>query len=417
MATMMPTWTLALSACQYPGGIFDRTPRESADKSKGKLGERPAGWAAAGPAERGLAAAQAWLHERRPDLWVHCGDSVYLDATAGLLTAGALSQRPEHIYRDAHMLSNHYRGGVPTYHLMDDHEIGDNWEPSANLSRQRSLDKKRQNAKAYFDAHSPNRRAGAPLWQRLDPARTRGNLVFLGDTRSARTTRFTRDPYDARRPGKARLLGTAQMRALKQALLDARRKHSSAFRFVATPSIFLPRHLATIEHPASALRADGWDGYPRSQHEILATIADGDITNVVFVSGDEHLGCVATAEVQRIDKPASKPVTLWSVHVGAMYAPFPFANAIEAEFADPGDAWEFTSGSGTYRCCVLDTWFPHRERIPASGEAPGANDGFAVIDVHAPADARANAARNFSVTYHYAWGEGAAVCWPPTAAA
>lgn len=412
-----PTWTLALSACQYPGGILDRTPRECQNRREDRFDDRPAGWAATGPAERGLAAAQAWLLERKPDLWVHCGDSVYLDATAGLPSAGTLSQSAEHIYRDARTLSNHYRGGVPAYHLMDDHEIGDNWEPSANRSRQQRLRADLNQARATFDVHSPNARAGEPLWQHLEPACARGNLVFLGDTRSERDTRFVRDPYDARRPRKARLLGMAQMRALKQALLDARRAHSNAFRFVATPSIFLPRHLATIEHRASALRADGWDGYPWSQHELLAAIADHDITNVVFVSGDEHLGCVATAEVQRTDPP-STPVTLWSVHVGAMYAPFPFANAIEAEFADPGDAWTFESGGGTYRCCVRDTWFPHRYRTTAPGEAPGAHDGFAVIEVHEEQPhARADPARDFTVTYHYAWGNGDPVCWRRTAAA
>ena len=84
----------------------------------------------------------------------------------------------------------------------------------------------------------------------------------------------------------------------------------------------LPRHLFATDPTtaASALRSDGWEGYPHSLNELLAFIAEQRIRNVVSLSGDAHLSCVATATSQGEDGP---PLVVYSIHSSALYAPFP----------------------------------------------------------------------------------------------
>ena len=105
---------------------------------------------------------------------------------------------------------------------------------------------------------------------------------------------------------------------------------SATLRVIASPAILLPRHARAIQwgSAASALRSDSWDGFPRTLREVLACIAECQIPNVVFVSGDEHLSCVARVE---IEAKGYAPVVLHSVHSSPLYAPFPFANSQRAD--------------------------------------------------------------------------------------
>ncbi|HRO57859.1 MAG TPA: alkaline phosphatase D family protein, partial [Burkholderiaceae bacterium] len=83
-------------------------------------------------------------------------------------------------------------------------------------------------------------------------------------------------------------------------------------------------------YPAGVLRFDAWDGYPRSLHRLLAYIATHRLQRLVFVSGDEHLSCVARIELEADD--GQTLATLHSVHCSALHAPWPFANSRPADF-------------------------------------------------------------------------------------
>ena len=115
---------------------------------------------------------------------------------------------------------------------------------------------------------------------------------------------------------------------------------------------------------AAALRSDGWDGYPASLHQVLACIAEAKVHNVVFVSGDEHLSCVARIELETNGHP---PVIVHSVHSSPLFAPFPFANSDRADLAAV-DAFDVPAphAGGPYKCSVRTVFAP-----------PG--DGFAVL--------------------------------------
>ena len=137
---------------------------------------------------------------------------------------------------------------------------------------------------------------------------------------------------------------------------------STAYRrVVITPSILLPRRLASSEHPAGALRSDAWDGYPGALHALLAALAERPRLKGLFLSGDEHLPCVLRAEVARADGSAAAPAELLSVHTGALYAPYPFANSRPEDFSDErsfGFRAEHAGAVRDYVCRIRSCWFP-----------------------------------------------------------
>ncbi len=367
----------------------------------------------AGPADRALELLNTFLDRRpRPDIWVLAGDQVYVDATAGLFdptialgteSAGGARGRVEtfdhalrltYTRRDENPWWSPLTGYVPMRQLIDDHEIVDNWEPSFDAGQNTRLSALRDTAVARFPPVTSGTRSPSQLWFADTIAR---HQFFFGDTRTERTARCPKTLFDA---DQARIMSKQQMRALTDMLLaaqyawpDGARRH----KFVATPSILLPRRLTTQECAASALRSDAWDGYPASLHALLAFIANHGVENCVFLSGDEHLCCVATVTVQRT-APGLPPVILHSIHAGAMYGPWPFANSIPEDFArDEEFEFEYMDvGSGTsrYRCSVR-SWFP-----------PRAMDGFATASVD-----YCKGGANLRVSFHGV--DGKTQDWPP----
>lgn len=352
-----------LAACQYPAGMLDRTPQS-------KLG-------AAAHDEPATAALQRWsgpafaarrrmrerFDRRRPHptalLWA--GDRIYIDATAGLLDPlaglGPPPARPGPVPSTA--TDPQYLALVRAYQAvegqwpypmqmekdlhvgLDDHEIVDNWEPSADPARQEALQRLGDVGIAAHLQMRPQQSRGTALW---------GARTFLGGwplfTIDSRTERSVRSPATL---GTARLIGNAQWQALQQWL---RQPVAGPRRLLLSPAILLPRRLTTAEHPAGALRSDAWDGYPASLHDLLATLADEQVHGCVFLSGDEHLACVVRAEVWR-EGGADRKVRFWSVHTGAMYAPYPFANGRPEHFADEREFGFASAASGSdarYRC-------------------------------------------------------------------
>jgi hypothetical protein len=213
--------------------------------------------------------------------------------------------------------------------LLDDHEIEDNWEPRSGDSRRDPVMVEGRRSYLKFqraagpEPEEPVGDSRDPLWYRFA---VRGFPFFMADTRTERTAR-TANTLD-----RARIMSRCQFVRLLQWLAKQHRDRPDVPKFIATPSIFLPRHLRAIRRgqPVSALRADGWDGYPYSFHRLLAFIARRRIGRVVFLSGDEHLACVARATITPC---GGAPVVIHSVHCSPLFAPFPFANSQRAELA------------------------------------------------------------------------------------
>jgi phosphodiesterase/alkaline phosphatase D-like protein len=128
-------------------------------------------------------------------------------------------------------------------------------------------------------------------------------------------------------------------------------------KFVISPSMLLPRHRRAVQRDStlewsnlSALHSDSWDGYPNTLREVLAYIAAKKIRHVVFLSGDEHRGWVAAAD---LFDAAGNPITrVHSIHSAAIYAPFPFANSIDEDLVEDETIDIVHEGYGNYRCVV-----------------------------------------------------------------
>lgn len=343
-----PDITFAIASCQYPAGMLDR---QVAEASYRRLAAR---LDAAGP---------------KPECLLLLGDQVYVDATAGLFDPGTRFDRfvlpYQSLYRSRAVQDVLRR--LPAYMLLDDHEIDDNWEPAAGADP-RNDPYLQEGRRAYRDfqrrATPPRAAAGDnsgdddALWFSF----ARGGFhFFMADTRTEREAR------GAATIERARIMSEAQFEKLLGWLDEQDRRTP---KFIATPSILLPRHLRAIQngHPASALRSDGWDGYPRSLHRLLAHIADRQIRNVIFLSGDEHLSCVARATVSSLQ--TGRSVAVHSIHSSALHAPFPFANSIPEDLVAEETFPFAPAGTGDgYRCAVSVERF-----------IPG--DGFAVLRVY-----------------------------------
>jgi phosphodiesterase/alkaline phosphatase D-like protein len=191
----------------------------------------------------------------------------------------------------------------------DDHEIGDNWEPFRP------------------GGTGPRYRHGlAAYWRHQRPGETRDKAVqimdegpgwklFMADSRTQRPHR------SAETLARALILGDEQTQQLEAWLLAA---PADTLKIVSSAALLLPRSRQSIDEP---LYLDNWQGYPASFCRLLAFVCDHQLRNLVFLSGDTHLGCRAEVTVRNLESGAS--TEFQSCHAPALYAPYPFANETE----------------------------------------------------------------------------------------
>jgi cholesterol oxidase len=357
-----PAVSFALMSCQYPCDILDHMPAGTV--------ETP------GPADASLLKLGKLLDGTpgapSPTLLLMAGDQVYIDATAGLFDPKSQDDRYRNPYytffasRGPQAVLN--RPGVDVRMMLDDHEISDNWEPG-DEPLPREADSPLRSGLVAFHRFQRDDAAG-PRAEAFESFEHRGLHFFLADTRTERQARKACDFFDKL------IMGEKQLLQLKSWLVAPER--SSAPKFVLTSSILLPRRLATARDEACGLHSDAWDGYPRSLQALLEWVCDHQVQNLVFLSGDEHLGCEASITVRRIDGVAS--VNLRSVHCPALYAPYPFANSVEEDFAAI-DRFGWCAASGASYHCEVSAGFPvaRRHGFAVLTASPGV--GAAAVDV------------------------------------
>lgn len=326
---------------------------------------------------------------RRPQFLLLVGDQIYVDGTAGLFDPTSQFDRFVRPYEILYRMKpvREVLRRLPTYMVLDDHEIRDNWEPRVDDTRpdRDMVEGRRSYLKFQRRAGPPEVNpvgdSSHPIWFAI---KREPFGVFMADTRTERKVRT------ARHVAPARIMSDAQMAKLLEWLGD--KAHENAPKIVATPSILLPRHARALQRKkvVSALRSDGWDGYPRSLRQVLTHIAREKIRNVVFVSGDEHLACVARVEVAAVD---GEPVVFHSVHSSPLFAPFPFADSVREDLVareefdfhptrdrddgadDDNDSRDDEQGGGRVFHCRVDTKFA----------VPG--DGFVILRLYQEDDA------------------------------
>lgn len=255
---------------------------------------------------------------------------------------------------------------APTYMILDDHEIEDNW----------SQDRIRDQAKhrlfnvaigaymSYQWSHGP-RSFGRRLYYQFDCA---GYPFFVLDTRTQRQKDDVEESL-----ADNHLLGypkidpahRGQVEELLTWLTSMQQARGNTPKFIATSSVFAPNAMneridragASIEdtlfgsNRERRLGSDSWPAYPNTKRAIVEHMVGVGIQNVVFLSGDIH--CSNIAELQF--EPNPHGLRAYDVTSSAFYWPFPFAdgdpNGYVHDSQDPAqrDLFPFLGGQMHYR--------------------------------------------------------------------
>jgi phosphodiesterase/alkaline phosphatase D-like protein len=330
-----------------------------------------------GPAESSLWRLGARL-ENDPSIrfTVLTGDQVYVDRTAGLFDPGRLLERLSFAY-EAFLLNAGLQrvlrvAGAEIFPMLDDHEVADNWEPRPRgYGHDELQDEMAQGRRLYVMRQRsmwPQAVRGTVSDKRLWLAtELHGHAFFFTDTRSRRQGRTIGNLAHAS------ILGKPQSAELHK-WIRAQGPESPP-SFVVSASIVLPRYLSMRGRPGGrnplglALQTDSWAGYPGSLHTLLARLYDANAQRVVFLSGDEHLSCIASITIECMFE--ARKVVVYSVHSSALYAPYTFANSSIDDFA-AHESFEFIDEqkhAGLCRKfrCHVETFFPD------------SGDGFAIL--------------------------------------
>ena len=309
----------ALGSCRYPAAMVDR---ERADASFGRL--------------RDLIDAKG---SDAPSLLLLAGDQIYADATAGLFDPKDRRARFYDAYREVWTAPNarEVLRQLPTYMMLDDHEVCDDWHPQDQCDDESERNKEwgLDAFVSYQFAHSPRnagdlcKRAGRPL-----PAGTLnspsayfysfdagGFGFFACDTRTGRKDR-------------SRIMSDEQFAALTHWLEERQGDgdYGDRPKFVLSPSVVVP-FLKATQGGAYAARSDGWDGFPDSLCALFSFIAEKRIQNVVFLCGDPHLSMASEIS---FEGEGISGLRALCIVASPFYAPYPFANAKAGDFVDNG---------------------------------------------------------------------------------
>jgi hypothetical protein len=340
----------ALGSCQYPGGILDK---QLAYQSYALLDQRLVS-----------------NHVNKPQFLTLVGDQIYADATAGLLDPSTKFDRYSmpylRLYEHKHVRSVLRK--LPSYNMLDDHEIIDNWEPVVNNDDcTQALETARDSGvRAFLKYQRGEERpsdydlAQEPLWYQF---RQQQHDFFMCDTR---TQRAARTAENITKPHTT-IIDETQHLALEKWLQSS---STEPAKFVLSSSMLLPRHAPLHGNGgsiASAIRVDSWDGYPVSLHRLLAFLVDQQKDNIVFLSGDDHLACFA--EIHICNQDTQKHITTWSAHCPGLYTPFPFANGRIDDFEGTlasdqiikTSHFDFQHEESSYHCRVVAR-FGHSEK-------------------------------------------------------
>jgi alkaline phosphatase D len=220
--------------------------------------------------------------ERKPEFFVHLGDTMYADRPKQGLVAQTLAQyRGKHaeVRADPHM--QRFMASAPTFAIWDDHEVADNFDRDHPL-----IDVGRQAFREWWPVRTDDPR-------RLHRRFSWGPLAdfFMLDTRQYRSSWRMR----ADDPAKT-MLGAAQ----KDWLLQELRASSAPFKILLSPSPF---------NGSTAL--DSWAGFKAERAEIDRYVAEQKLRRVLVLSGDWHMAMDLSRRGTSLDEVVVGPIAAW----------------------------------------------------------------------------------------------------------
>lgn len=315
------TLTMVIGSCQYTAGIID--DRVAFDSYRALKREMD-------PFDFGLDNNKPAL-----DLMLLLGDQIYVDATAGLFDPLDQVQaffRPYEKWLFNRNVRNIMRK-LPSYMMLDDHEINENWEPGHDEEK---LDLGRKAFK-LFQFGKENARDPDQFW---GPIEASPLPIFMLNSRTDRDSRIGTQAKDAQ------MLSDTQFKALIQ-WVDSAPEDKPCI--ICSSSILLPRHYPVNKEEDAATTLDTIDGYPATFAALLAMVAARPNRVFLFLSGDEHIPLVAT--IQIFDDSNNLITKTHSVHTSSLYAPYPFANGDKHQLIDE-EKINLTLPSGDISCAV-----------------------------------------------------------------
>ena len=292
-----------------------------------------------------------------PRFTLMTGDQIYADMFNRLIPIGRADSYEE--FRERYLTAFGSRNirrlmrRLPTYMILDDHEIEDNW----------TQDRIRRDAKhllftiaidaylSYQWSHGP-RSFGKRLYYRFDCGRY---PFFVLDTRTQRYLEGEDgDLSDNHMLGRPTLPGSPPGQLLR--LLDWLRAQQEARgnvpKFIVTSSVFVPSPMSGRAERGDLAqeRSDSWPGFPNTRAAILRCLVDHGVQNVVFLAGDIH--CSNVARMSFTGSPAAEDIVAYSVTSSAFYWPFPFADGEPSDYVHDStaegqkDSFTFADGGG-----------------------------------------------------------------------
>ena len=279
------------------------------------------------------------MRQAQPDVFVHCGDTIYADQPIAAevklddgsvwrnLVTPAKSKVAETLeeFRGAYLYNllddnmRRFNAEVAQIALWDDHEVRDNWYPQQVLDDARYTERKASvlaaRAKQAFFEHQPIRPSAA------EPGRIYRSFdygpsleVFALDLRSYR------GPNSPNRQAEAgadtALLGAAQVRWLEQRL----RASQATWKVVACD---MPLGLVVADGPTHfEAVATGDGGGPLGREleiaGLLRALRAHDVRNVVWITGDVHYAAAHHYDPARARFKDFKP--FWEFVAGPLHA-------------------------------------------------------------------------------------------------
>jgi alkaline phosphatase D len=276
-----------------------------------------------------------------PAFFLMVGDQIYADMLNRLVPI-ARADTPEE-FRDRYLKAFGSRNmrrllrSVPTYMILDDHEIEDNWvRGRLDRSDKRLLFNYAISAyMSYQWLHGP-RNFDKRLYYNFT---CQGFPFFVLDERTQRI----RDDDD-RNLEDNHLLGypaknpdyKGQIDHLCDWLRDQQDRIGNRLKFIVSPTVFVPNPVASI-NDNKKWKSDSWPAFPITRRQLLRTIVDHNVHNVVFLSGDIHCSNVAAMTFHH-DQDGELPLKAFSITSSAFYWPFPFADGDPLDYVHDSHA-------------------------------------------------------------------------------
>ena len=319
-----------VGSCRYPGWLWKS---RLADRIFGPMLDEAQG-------RDGRAAARMVLL---------VGDQIYADRFNRNLSIGRADTFDE--FQDRYLAAfgspnmRRLLRSVPTYMILDDHEIEDNW----HQDRVRSAEGRHLFTLAigaymsYQWLHGP-RNYGKRLFYDFECC---GYPFFVLDTRTQRwlddEPGVLDDNHLLGRPGLSPE-EPSQLDLLLDWLDEQQRTRANVPKFIVTSSVFAPnpiyaregREGTQLQRARWKEHSDSWPAFPSTRRAVLQQIVDTSVQNVVFLSGDIHCANVAQLEFGGNDQVSE--LRSFSITSSALYWPFPFSDGDPAGFVHDSKA-------------------------------------------------------------------------------